>query len=96
MLPTYPKTLENLSPQKLQRYAELHEHMYQESIRLNRTPIPDELKDPQEWMNYCKWRNDNWRRLCRESSPKVVEMLMKGEAAQTSCLLNEEPSRSAT
>ena len=80
MLPTYPTTLEHLSPQKLQRFAELHEQMYHESIRLKRTPIADELKNPQEWMQFCKWRNDNWRRICRETSPQVLESLLQGES----------------
>ena len=69
--------------------------MPQESIRLNRTPIQNELRNPQDWINLCTWRKDNWRKLCRESFPKVMEMWMKRETEQNSWLLNEEPSASA-
>ena len=72
----------NMPEEKQRHYAKLHEVMYNESIRLNWTPIPEELKDPEEWKEFCRWRNWNWRRFSEESSERIVRSLAAKKARE--------------
>jgi hypothetical protein len=83
-----------LSPEKQKHFAELHEQMFQESVRHNRTPIPEELQSPVAWREFCHWKHENYLGLVRKSEPFIERWLESKD--ETSCLLNEGPSRSAT
>ena len=81
----------NLSEEKQQLYARLHDWMYQESLRTNRTPLPKELEDPKEWEAFVVWRNANWRRLGRKAVAAFDEWFDRKQAA-TPLALAETPA----
>ena len=82
-----------LSEEKRKLYERLHEWMYQESLRTNHTPLPKELKEPVEWEAFCKWRNDNWRKLGRAFGENLDRWLAAKPAQEPSpaLALAEEP-----
>ena len=64
-----------ITEEKARLYDRLHEQMYAESIRQGRTPIPDELKDPQEWDAFCHWKHLNWLRIAQAAAADYVQSL---------------------
>ena len=83
-----------ITPEKAGLFSRLHEWMYAESLRLNRTPIPPELHDPEEWRLFCHWKHLNWVRASAQTAASYISRLEregKVPAANTALALAETP-----